>query len=237
MSHTRILAAMNPKTNERMCKNLQSKYDVKCVGTLRPTLQAIKDFDPELIIIDIDTNTEGKVRRITQAAKAHYRHPFIILIKSGRAAPRFVSYYDKVVSKPFIFKRLNNAIEKLMESRSDYVIQLPPFTLDRRTGVLIGPKGKQRLNPKLAKLMETFMMNSGEPVNPLTLMKEVWGTEVVRDKDTRTLHVHIHWLRQIIEDEVSAPQYLKTVAKNKGYILDIPGQVAIGGEPLYAPEM
>ncbi len=233
MSQTRILAVMNSQADEGVCKDLQSHYEVKCVSTLRPTLQMIKTFDPELIIIDVDSNTVGKVRRITQAAKAHYRRPFIILIKSGRAAPHFVSYYDKILSRPFISKRLNNAIEKLMASRPDYVIQLPPFILDRRTQVLVGPKGKYRLNPKLAKLMETFLMHPGEPINPLTLMKNVWETEVIQD--IRTLHVHIHWLREIIEENVAEPHFLKTVAKNKGYIIDLPGQVIIGGEPQLIP--
>lgn len=224
---------MDQQENENVCKDLQSRYEVKCVSTLRPTLQLIHSFDPEMIVIDVDSNTAGKVRRVTQAAKAHYRRPFIILLKSGRAAPKFVSYYDKLLSKPFVFTKLNKAIEELMASRPQYVIQLPPFILDRRTQVLVCPKGKYRLNPKLTKLMETFLLHPGEPINPRTLMKGIWQTNVIQD--IRTLHVHIHWLREIIEENVSDPNFLKTVAKNKGYIMDLPGQTIIGGEPQYVP--
>jgi len=234
MTSHRILAVMDPTTDGGVCEELAAHYTVECTQTLRPTLQQIKDFDPELILIDYDANTPGKVRRITQAAKAHYRKPFIIILKSGRAAPKNVSYYDELLSKPFIFKKLKDAIDSLLASRPQYVIQLPPYTLDRRTLVLSGPKGMVRLNPKMAKLMETLMLHAGEPVSQLTLMKDVW--KISRIQDIRTLHVHIHWLRKIIEENVSNPQILKTVTKNRGYIIDLPGKVTIGGEPLYLPE-
>ena len=234
MTQTRILAVMNPETDGGTCKELPAHYSVQCTQTLRPTLQKIKEFDPDLILIDYDANTPGKVKRITQAASAHYRKPFIVLLKSGRAAPEDVPHYDAVLSKPFVFSKLKDLIDQLLASRPEYVIELPPFTLDRRTLVLKGPKGVVRLNPKMAKLMETMMMHAGEPVSQLTLMKDVW--KINRIQDIRTLHVHIHWLREYIEYNVSNPQILKTVAKNKGYIMDLPGQVKIGGEPLYLPE-
>ena len=234
MEKVRILAVTNPESDNGLCADLQKSYNVQCTQTLRPTLQMISEFDPEVIIIDVDANTPGKVRRITQAAKAHYRRPFVIIVKSGRAAPKNIKYYDVILSRPFIFRKMKGTIDRLMRSRPEYVIQLPPFILDRRTQVLATPKGTYRLNPKMAKLMETFMMNPGEPVNPVRLMKEVWGTSIIQD--IRTLHVHIHWLREIIEDNVSNPTYLKTVAKNKGYIIDLPNsKLVIGGEPQYAP--
>ena len=233
MSRSRILAVMEPGTDSNACKELSEYYDVACTQTLRPTLRQIEDFDPDLILIDIDDNTLSKTKRITQAARAHYRRPFVILIKSGRAAPEGISYYDKLLSKPFVFKKLKTTIDELIASRPSYVIQLPPFTLDTRTQVLDCPNGKVRLNPKMSKLMETFLLNAGQPVSSLTLMKEVW--KISRIQDIRTLHVHIHWLRAIIEENVSDPQFLKTVSRQKGYILDLPGQLTIGGEPLYAP--
>jgi len=233
MSQPRILAVMDPASDSGVCEELTAYYDVRCTHTLRPTLQQIKEFDPDLILIDIDANTLGKARRITQAARAHYRRPFIILIKSGRAAPKNISYYDTLLSRPFVFKKLKTTIDELLASRTNYVIKLPPFTLDTRTQVLDYPKGRIRLNPKMSKLMETMMLHAEEPVSSLTLMKEVW--KINRIQDIRTLHVHIHWLREIIEDNVSNPQFLKTATRNKGYILDLPGRVTIGGEPLYAP--
>jgi DNA-binding response OmpR family regulator len=50
-------------------------------------------------------------------------------------------------------------------------------------------------------------------------MKRVWDTDFV--DDTRTLDVHIHWVRQAIEEDTGSPQYLQTV-RGVGYCFNIP---------------
>jgi len=230
MTTHRILAVVDP--NERsVCEELkQVDYDVRFAHTLRPTLQLIKSFDPEVILLDVDANTAGKVKRITQAARAHYSRPFVVLLKSGRAAPNESLFFDEVLVKPFVFSKLYKNIDALLASRPQYIIQLPPFILDRRTRVLLGPKGKVHLNPKLARLMELFMLHPGETLDQRMLMNEVWHLNTLQD--IRTLHVHIRWLRELIEPDPSHPQFLKTVFRNKGYIFDLSGTPTLGGEPL-----
>ena len=231
MSKNRILAVIDVQSEKEICEKLRENYILHCTQTLRPTLQEIAEFEPEVIVIDFDASTPGKARRITQAAKAHYLRPFIIILKSGRSVPRNLSYYDQILTRPFVSGRLRSAIDKLLASRPSYVITTPPFTLDRRTQVLVTPKGTYRLNPKLSKLAEIFLMHPGEIITPMMLMKEVWKTKFY--EDIRTLHVHIHWLREILEESTSNPQFLQTVTKNRGYRLNLPGPVTIGGEPLY----
>ncbi len=230
MTNHRILAVVDPAECS-VCDELQdSEYDVRFAHTLRPTLHLIKSFDPEVILLDVDANTAGKVKRITQAARAHHSKPFVVLLKSGRETPDPKLFYDTVLVKPFIYTKLKETIDKLLASRQDYVISLPPFVLDRRTQVLMCPRGKVRLNPKLARLMELFILHPGEPLSQLTLMKEVWRLSAL--EDIRTLHVHIRWLRELIEPDPSHPQYLKTVFRNRGYIFTLKGKPQFGGEPL-----
>ncbi len=218
-----------------VCEELRKHdFEVRYTHTLRPTLKLIKDFDPEIILLDVDANTAGKVKRITQAARAHFSRPFVVLLKSGRAIPEPSLFYDTILVKPFIFQKLKETIETLLASRSDYVIHLPPFTLDRRTQVLSGPKGTVRLNPKMTRLMEAFMLHPGETLSQLYLMQEVWQLSTLQD--IRTLHVHIRWLRELIEPDPSQPQYLKTVFRNRGYLFEISGEPQFGGEPLL-PEL
>jgi len=45
-------------------------------------------------------------------------------------------------------------------------------------------------------------------------MREVWDTEYTGD--TRTVEVHVHWLRRKIEDDPSNPRYIHTV-RGVGY--------------------
>ena len=230
MTSHRILAVVGP-SDQGMCDDLQEAgYEVWYTHTLRPTLQLIKEKDPEVILLDVDANTAGKVKRITQAARAHYSRPFVVLLKSGRAKPEKSLFFDDVLVKPFISKHLKETVDKLLASRPEYVIVLPPFILDRRTQVLVGPKGKVRLNPKMARLMELFLLHPQQTLSQILLMKEVWQLSTL--KDIRTLHVHIRWLRELIEPDPSNPSFLKTALRNRGYMLALQGKPRIGGEPL-----
>ena len=75
------------------------------------------------------------------------------------------------------------------------------------------------LTPKECALLATFMDNGGEVLTREFLMKEVWETDWT--EDTRTLDVHIRWLREKIEDDPSNPIYLRTV-RGVGYRFEVP---------------
>ena len=62
------------------------------------------------------------------------------------------------------------------------------------------------------------MEHPGEMLERERLFREVWKTEYTGD--TRTLDVHISWLRQAIEVDPRKPHFLKTI-RGVGYRLDI----------------
>ena len=72
------------------------------------------------------------------------------------------------------------------------------------------------LTPKECKLLAILIQNAGQIVSRKALMKHVWDTEYLGD--TRTLDVHICWLRQKVEEDPKAPQYILT-KRGKGYTL------------------
>lgn len=72
---------------------------------------------------------------------------------------------------------------------------------------------------KECALLELFMSNEGEVLTRKRLMKEVWDTDYLGD--TRTLDVHIRWLREKIEDDPSGPILLRTV-RGVGYRFEMP---------------
>jgi len=83
-----------------------------------------------------------------------------------------------------------------------------------------------KLTPKECKLLELFMSNEGKVLTRKFLMKKVWETDYMGD--TRTLDVHIRWLREKIEDDPSNPLYLRTV-RGVGYRFEaqVPGSASI----------
>ena len=71
-------------------------------------------------------------------------------------------------------------------------------------------RGKtQKLTPKECQLLALFMNHPSKVLSRRPLMKEVWETDFL--DDTRTLDVHICYLRKKIEEDPHHPRLLRTV--------------------------
>ena len=101
------------------------------------------------------------------------------------------------------------------------ILAVGAFTLDLDKKVVVGPAGTFRLTPMLAALLAFLMKHSGEPVPRRTIMREVWRTDYL--EDTRTLDVHVSWLRRRIEPQPLIPTYLVT-QRGVGYVFYPDGQ-------------
>jgi two-component system phosphate regulon response regulator PhoB len=65
------------------------------------------------------------------------------------------------------------------------------------------------LSPKEYKLLELFMQNPRRVWSRDKLLEHVWGIDYIGD--SKTVDVHIRWLREKLEENPSAPQHLLTV--------------------------
>jgi DNA-binding response OmpR family regulator len=74
------------------------------------------------------------------------------------------------------------------------------------------------LTQRLVRLLQLLIDSKGEVVERNALFKKVWRTNYTGD--TRTLDVHISWLRNAIEKDPKKPKLLVTV-RGVGYRLDI----------------
>ncbi len=92
------------------------------------------------------------------------------------------------------------------------------LTLDLDARCVVQDGVATHLTFKECALLKIFMNNGGEVVSRKRLMKEVWDTDYLGD--TRTLDVHIRWLREKIEDDPSEPALLRTV-RGVGYRFEV----------------
>lgn len=99
------------------------------------------------------------------------------------------------------------------------VFRAADLTLDLASREIKGCNGNNRLTPKECELLALFMSYPGRVLSRKLLMKEVWGTDFL--DDTRTLEVHVCWLRKKIEDDPYRPRYLRTV-RGVGYHFSVP---------------
>jgi DNA-binding response OmpR family regulator len=70
------------------------------------------------------------------------------------------------------------------------------------------------LRHKEFELLSLLVSRQDEVVTRAELFDEVWGTDWLGD--TRTLDVHMRWLREKIEDDPSDPRFIRTV-RGVGY--------------------
>ena len=73
------------------------------------------------------------------------------------------------------------------------------------------------LRQKEFEILALLMTNIGTVITRERLFDEVWGTDWLGD--TRTLDVHMSWLRAKLEDDPTHPVYLQTV-RGVGYRFD-----------------
>ena len=66
-----------------------------------------------------------------------------------------------------------------------------------------------RLSPKEYRLLELFMQHPRRVWSREQLIEQVWGVDYIGD--SKTVDVHIRWLREKIEDDPSQPAKLVTV--------------------------
>jgi DNA-binding response OmpR family regulator len=75
------------------------------------------------------------------------------------------------------------------------------------------------IKPKAFELLAFLLRNPGQVFTRDQLLERVWGYDYAGE--TRTVDVHVHWLRAEIEGDPSAPRHLQTV-RGVGYVLRRP---------------
>ena len=103
--------------------------------------------------------------------------------------------------------------------KSSKRLQAYDLTLDLDDRCVIKNSVATHLTLKECALLEILMRNSGKVLTRKRLMKEVWDTDYLGD--TRTLDVHICWLRKKIEDNPREPVAIRTV-RRVGYRFEVP---------------
>ncbi|MFU8773603.1 MAG: winged helix-turn-helix domain-containing protein, partial [Anaerolineales bacterium] len=125
---------------------------------------------------------------------------------------------NEILDLPFTIRKLINRILPLLPGEGDDLYKAGPIFLDMERK-LVKCQGKEaRLTPRMAQLLKMLMKKPGEVIEREYLFSVVWKTDYT--EDTRTLDVHMSWLRQAIEEDPRKPRYIKTI-RGLGYRLDI----------------
>ena len=184
------------------------RYDIAWATTVDKAKQTLKELWPDLVIC----NLVGGGLNLTQCRAAlqatRLNLPCLLL---APAAPS-PNHLETFLPMPCPAEALQQAIVAVAEQ--DRFVRRGDFTLDTRQKYLLQGQVKHRLTPKPYGLLHLLMSHEGEIVYRKTIIKEVWETDYMGD--TRTLDVHVRWIREMIERDPSQPDCLQTV-RGVGY--------------------
>lgn len=194
---------------------------VQVVHTGTDALTWIDENEPDLVVFDgasMRTSGTRSCRRIRSVLP----ETSIILTRAAGQAEDRDAEADVYLVHPFTPRKLINRVRSLLpaDHLAEEVVRAGPLTfyLSKRS-VDIGGQGERRLTPKLASLLEVFLRCPNEVLPRQDLMRKVWETDYFGD--TRTLDVHIRWIREIVEEDPAKPKMLRTI-RGVGYVFSIP---------------
>jgi DNA-binding response OmpR family regulator len=181
-------------------------------------LAAAEKKPPDLIILDAASmKTSGT--RLCRKARAKLDSTPIILVAPVDTRPDPGSGASLILVHPFTPRKLLNRVARLLPGDESYTLETGPIKLNLAQCKVRCLKKESRLTPKQAQLLEVFMHNPGRLMTRKKLIRQIWHTDYTGD--TRTLDVHMSWLRYAIEPDPKKPRFLKTI-RGMGYRLDIP---------------
>ncbi len=214
----RILWIEGKRTpSQKFIRELENRgFEIVVVNSGSSALQTFDSFDPDIVIVDsVSLRSSGK--RICRSLREKSNGLPILLITDEKTKLN-EGCVTVILTLPFTIRKLINRITPLLPSKGNKVIHRGAIRLDLEHQRVRCQGRESRLTPRLTKILKILLLNAGKVVERAELFRQAWDTEYV--EDTRTLDVHINWLRKAIEPDPKNPQYLKTL-RGVGYRLDV----------------
>lgn len=182
------------------------------VSSQKAAFLAARSQAPGIAVVEFSRVAE----RREFCAQFAYRWPSARLVAvTNTPLPATTVHFEKIIPHPVSAQALQVVLgEMLRTGCNGYLIQAGDVSLDLHNRVVITPRGEYHMTPKQCALLQILMERRNEVVSRQEIMQEIWQTNFLGD--TRTLDVHMRWLRERIEQDPSAPRYLVTV-RGHGY--------------------
>jgi DNA-binding response OmpR family regulator len=198
---------------ESVRPSLEPYWAVTVVHSGQAALAALTPT-PDLILFDAGTMRSNGWRNCQRLRQAVPDTPFIYIGQTTDILP------DLEVSvslcRPFAPRKLQNRIRALLpaDATEEQIVRLGHLTLYVGKRSLACGGEEHTLTPKLVQLLAQFLRHPNEILSREFLMEKVWETSYLGD--TRTLDVHIRWIRALVEPNPQKPTLLRTV-RRQGY--------------------
>jgi two-component system alkaline phosphatase synthesis response regulator PhoP len=192
-------------------------YDVEAVGNAPAALERGGTAAHDLILLDVmlpGGNGFDVCRTLRQRG---VRAPILMLTARGQVVDRVVGLKlgaDDYLVKPFDMSELLARIEALLRRAPAPAATRDGFRfgeviIDFRRAEVAKAGHRVELSAREFKLLRYFVEHAGATISRDELLNQVWGYHAM--PSTRTVDVHVAWLRQKLESNPRHPQHLLTV--------------------------
>lgn len=205
----------------------QEGFEVVSAHNGQEALQKVQLEKPNLIVLDLMLPEISGLEVCRILRRERNEIPIIMLTAKGEEIDRVIGLEvgaDDYLVKPFSLRELIARIRALLRRSKisdidDAAPQMHQYEeLEMNlTEHKVTVRGKQvELSPKEFKILAMLMSAPNKVFSREELLEQVWGLDFYGD--TKTVDVHIRWLREKIEKDPSNPQYVQTV-RGFGYRL------------------
>ena len=232
MQDTILVVEDEPALRDTLVYNLKKDgFTVEAVGDGRSALESARRLNPKLIVLDIML-PELDGFEVARILRKEMSTPILMLTARDDEIDRVVGLEvgaDDYLTKPFSMRELmarvkaqlrrtrllREELEKAPQpakkqetlSFNDLVINITRHEVTLHNTPL-------QLKPKEYELLEFFAAHKGQMLSREFILERVWGWDFIGD--SRTVDVHVRWLRQKIEDDPGNPTRIVTV-RGGGY--------------------
>jgi DNA-binding response OmpR family regulator len=231
MPETILVVEDEPALQETLAYNLKKEgYMVETVGNGRTALETARRLKPDLLLLDLML-PELDGFEVARILRKEMTMPILMLTARDDEIDRVVGLEvgaDDYLTKPFSMRELIARVkaqlrrarilrEEFTKSASVTAHETLVFgnlviNLTRRE-VTRDDKPLQ-LKPQEYELLVFFAEHKGQMLTREFILERVWGWDFIGD--SRTVDVHVRWLRQKIEKDPAKPERIVTV-RGGGY--------------------
>lgn len=189
----------------------RKEFSVRTASSGRQAVAQAKAHRVDILVVDVSTRINCKTvcRRLKRETSA----PLVVIAPPSAKLDAALAPVA-IVPKPVSGRKLIARVKHAWENKPPRIMKVAGLTIDSEKRRVTRGNKAFALTPKEYILLKLFIDRAGQLVTRKMLMREVWETDYLGD--TRTLDVHIRWLREKIESDASAPERLVTV-RGEGY--------------------